>query len=81
MATNKSKAKEEKVVAEATASAPVKPVVVESLYSAEELADNNKVFNTSREIVVVALKQAGKKSATFSEAKQIIEKFKHKEVK
>lgn len=75
MATNKTKANEEK------ATVAEKATVVESLYSAEELADNNKVFNTSREIVVVALRQAGKKAATFSEAKQIIEKFKHKEVK
>lgn len=54
---------------------------VESVYSAQELADNYKAFGTYREIVVVALRLAGKKSATFAEAKQIIEKFKNKEVK
>ena len=52
-----------------------------SVYSAKDLADNHKAFNTSREIVVVALRLAGKTSATFEEATNIIEKFKHKEVK
>lgn len=53
----------------------------ESVYTAAELADNYKVFRTSRDIVVVALRMAGKKTATFAEAKNIIEKFKNKEVK
>lgn len=67
--------------------APVEePVVkqapaVESVYTAAELAANHKVFGTYKEIVVVALRQAGKEAATFSEAKNIIEKFKNKEVK
>ena len=52
----------------------------ESVYTAQELADNHKAFGTYREIVVVALRLAGKESATFSEAKAIIEKFKNKEV-
>ena len=52
----------------------------ESVYSAEELADNYKLFKTSREIVIVALRLAGKREATFPEAKSIIEKFKNKEV-
>lgn len=56
-------------------------VPAESVYSAEELAKNYRAFGTYREIVVVALRQAGKASATFSEAKTIIEKFKNKEVK
>ena len=55
--------------------------VNESVYSAVELAENHKVFNTSREIVEVALRIAGKSSATLTEAKAIIEKFKKKEVK
>ena len=55
--------------------------VNESVYTAEELAENHKVFKTSREIVEIALRLAGKKSATFTEAKAIIEKFKNKEVK
>ena len=55
--------------------------VNESVYSAAELIDNHKVFNTSREIVEVALRLAGKKTATFTEAKAVIDKFKNKEVK
>lgn len=53
----------------------------ESVYSAAYLAENYKVFNTSREIVVVALRLARKTEATFTEAKSIIESFKNKEVK
>ena len=55
--------------------------VAESVYSAEELAKNHRAFNTSHEIVVVALKLAKKKTATFAEAKAIIEKFKNREIK
>ena len=55
--------------------------VNESVYTAEELIQNHKVFNTSREIVEVALRLAGMKSATFTEAKAVIDKFKNKEVK
>ena len=60
-----------------------KPInnAVESVYTAADLANNHKAFKASREIVVVALRQAGKESATFAEAKSIIEKFRHKEVK
>ena len=64
--------------AEKVAPAKVAPV---SVYSAAELAENHKVFKTSREIVEIALRMAGKKSATLAEAKAIIEKFKNKEVK
>lgn len=65
-----------------TAPAKVKAApVAESVYSAVELAENHKVFNTSREIVEVALRMAGKQSATLPEAKAIIEKFRNKEVK
>ena len=63
---------------------PVKatvPVAIESVYTAEELVNSYKVFKTSREIVEIALRMAGKKTATFTEAKAIIEKFKNKEVK
>lgn len=58
-----------------------KPAEKESVYTAEELTANFKVFNTSREIVAVALRLAGKKTATFAEAKRIIDKFKKREVK
>ena len=57
------------------------PAAQESVYTAAELADNHKEFRTSYEIVVVALRLAGKQTATFTEAKHIIEKFKNKEVK
>lgn len=63
------------------ANAEVKTAPAECVYSAEELANNHKAFDTYREIVVVALRLAGKSKATFSEAKTIIEKFKNKEVK
>lgn len=55
--------------------------VNESVYTAEELAQNHKFFNTSYEIVAVALRMEGKQAATFTEAKNIIEKFKNREVK
>lgn len=50
----------------------------ESVYTAKELADNHNIFGTYREIVVVALRQAGKDTATVSEARAIVEKFKNK---
>ena len=53
----------------------------ECVYTAAELADNCKAFGTYREIVAVALRLAGKEAATLSEARQIIERFKKKEVK
>ena len=52
----------------------------ESVYSAAELARNHKVLGTSYEIVDVALKIAGKESATLKEAQKIVDEFKHKEV-
>ena len=60
---------------------PAKAKPVESEYTAEELAANYKVFKTSYAVVIVALRLAGKKTATLSEAKKIIEEFKNKEVK
>lgn len=68
------------------AAEPVKAPVVEakvneSIYTAEDLAKNHKLFKTSYEIVAVALHKAGKKEATFTEAKKIIENFKNREVK
>jgi len=75
MATNTTKS----TISEINAKAETAPV--ESVYTAKELADNHKVFGTYREIVVVALRNAGKETATLSEARKIIEKFKNKEVK
>lgn len=53
----------------------------ESVYTAAELAANHKLFGVNRDIVVIALRKAGKSAATFSEAKAIVDKFKNKEVK
>lgn len=61
--------------------APSKVPQQESIYTASEIAENYKAFGTYREIVVVALRLAGKETATFSEAKNIVDKFKNKEVK
>lgn len=58
---------------------PAKPK--ESVYTARELAQAYKIFNTSYAIVATALKLAGKEKATLAEAKEIIKKFKNKEVK
>lgn len=79
MAKTNAKAEEAVAVEEPAAAEVAK--VAESVYSAEELAKNYRAFNTSREIVVVALKLAKKETATFAEAKAIIEKFKNREVK
>lgn len=77
MASTKTKA-----AAEPVKEAPVVQTKAnESIYSAEELAKNHKLFKTSYEIVAVALRKAGKKEATFTEAKNIIENFKNREVK
>ena len=58
-----------------------KAVPGESVYSVAELVDNYKLFGVNRDIVVIALRKAGKGSLTFAEAKAIIEKFNTKEVK
>lgn len=60
---------------------PKSEAVDESVYSAEDLANNHKAFNVPREIVVVALRLKGKTSATYAEAKSIIEEFKNRRVK
>lgn len=79
MATTKVQAKE--AVMEEPVKEQVQAPVVESIYTADQLAANHKVFKAPREIVVVALRLAGKKEATFTEAQSIIESFKNKEVK
>lgn len=68
-------------MASSKAKSPAEPRVNESVYTAAELIENHKVFNTSREIVEVALRVAGKSTATVAEAKAIIDKFRNKEVK
>ena len=77
MASNEKKAASEVVKETSVARARTN----ESVYTAEELAKQHKVFKTSYEIVTVALRLAGKKEATFSEAKTIIDNFKNREVK
>lgn len=76
MATNNKRTvtEEKKVTAP-----PVKPQ--ESVYTAQELAAAHNTFGTSYAIVAASLRLAGKEKATITEAKQIIETFKHKEVK
>lgn len=76
MATNNRKS-----VTEATKEATKSEPKVESIYTAAELAGAYKTFKTSYAIVATALKLAGKKEATVSEAKKIIDEFKNKEVK
>ena len=65
----------------AKAPAATKSVPVESVYSTACLADNHQIFGVSREIVVMALRNAEKDYATAAEAKIIIDTFKTKEVK
>lgn len=52
----------------------------ESVYTAEELVKAHKAFDVSHEIAAVALRLEKVESATFAEAKKIIDKFKNKEV-
>lgn len=73
--------KSDKTIETATPKTPATPSPAESVYSAEELIANHKAFKTSKAIVKIALRKAGKKSATFAEAKTIIDNFKNKEVK
>lgn len=73
--------KTKNTAAEVKATPVAQATVEESIYAAEELAKNYKLFNTSYEIVSVALREAGKKEATVTEAKKIIENFKNREVK
>lgn len=66
----------EKVVAKAT------PAQTESVYTAEELAENARsLFGVRTECVAAALKVAGIKECTVSETKGIVEAFMKKEVK
>lgn len=58
-----------------------KEKAAESVYTAKELVANHKAFGTYREIVEVALRLAKKETATFNEAKRIVDEFKNKEVK
>lgn len=58
-----------------------KKLPVESVYSAEELADSAKnMFHTRKECVLAALEAAEKKECTVSEAKKMVEAFLKREV-
>lgn len=54
---------------------------VEPLYSVSDLARAAKLFNTTSDVVITAMKLADKKEATEAEATKIINKFINKEVK
>ena len=79
---NEKAEKAEKTVTPRPAPAPAHAPkqVQESVYSAQDLAANYKTFGVPKEIVTVALRQAGKPVYTFPEAKRIVETFSKKEV-
>ena len=54
------------------------PKQKESAYTAFELA---ALFGTRKECVLAALKEAGVQSCTLDRAKELVEKFRKKEVK
>lgn len=68
-----------------TADAGTKPEPAkktESIYTAEELAENARsLFGVRTECVAAALKVAGIKECTVSKTKEIVEAFMKKEVK
>lgn len=65
----------DKVVAKAA------PKPAESVYTAEELAENaGNLFSVRTECVAAALKVAGIKECTVSKANEIVESFMKKEV-
>ena len=47
----------------------------QSVYTADEFARMHKKFNTTADIVKVALKMAGKDRCSYAEAEKIIKKF------
>ncbi|MDE7054750.1 MAG: hypothetical protein K2O84_08055 [Oscillospiraceae bacterium] len=55
---------------------------MEATYKATELAAQSRpLFGTTPEVVSVALREAGKKAATVTEAKAIVAAFLEREVK
>ncbi|MEH2960073.1 hypothetical protein [Candidatus Merdisoma sp. JLR.KK006] len=79
MAANKGNVPNEMKAAQEERTAPKK---TESVYTASELADNASVlFKARRECVLAALREAGVQSCTLSRAKELVEKFRKKEVK
>lgn len=56
--------------------------MAEASYKVSELAAQaRQLFDTTPEVVTVALNVAGKKSVTIEEAKEIVKKFLNQEVK
>ena len=56
--------------------------MAEATYTAAELAAQaRQLFGTTPEVVTVALRTAGKETATVEEARETIQKFLNKEVK
>jgi len=53
---------------------------MEGLFSIPELVSQYQIFGTSREIVSVALRLAGKDRFSFPEATKIVHQFQSKEV-
>lgn len=72
----------EKTVKKKAQEAPAAaPETDESVYTLHDLIDGHKAFGVPKEIVTVALRLANIETATFAEAKKIIDEFKKKEVK
>lgn len=68
--------------AEAQAPKKEQAAVQKAVYSVSELAVHaEKLFAAKQEVVKAALKAAGKLEYTVYEAKEIVEKFKKREVK
>lgn len=81
MANNTAKAESQKANAQAQAKPVQSPVkAAEPTYTVEEFASAPESVGASADIVTAALLVDGKKSYTVSEAKEIIKKFKEKEV-
>lgn len=80
MANNTAKAESQKANAQAKpVQSPVK--ATEPTYTVEEFASAPESVGASADIVTAALLVDGKKYYTVSEAKEIVKKFKEKEVK
>lgn len=71
----------EKTAETAVAEPKAKKTATESKYFVADFVANPSLFNTSSIIVKTALEMDGKTEYTLSEAKEIINKFKNKEVK
>ena len=56
--------------------------MAEAMYRAEELAAKaRQMFGTTPEIVTVALKTAGKESATIEDAKKTVQEFLNRDLR